>query len=86
MIEFVSGPPDSEWGSVRANMGRAEPWELNYFAIGNEVSCAALELLSSSPVRPYWLCVNMASCASQHLLMLGNAFSYVCQRQCWWPA
>lgn len=36
-IEFISGPPDSPWGSVRAAMGRPEPWALNYVAIGNEV-------------------------------------------------
>lgn len=41
LIEFVSGPADSEWGSVRNKMGRAKPWDLNYFAIGNEVSAAA---------------------------------------------
>lgn len=36
-IEFISGPPDSPWGSVRAAMGHPEPWALNYMAIGNEV-------------------------------------------------
>lgn len=36
-IEFISGPPNSTWGSVRAAMGRAEPWALKYVAIGNEV-------------------------------------------------
>ena len=46
MIEFVSGPADSDWGSLRAKMGRSEPWELNYFAIGNEVACSALSLAS----------------------------------------
>ncbi len=37
-IEFVSGPEESEWGGLRAKMGHPKPWELNYFAIGNEVS------------------------------------------------
>lgn len=37
LIEFASGPADSEWGSVRNKMGRSKPWDLNYFAIGNEV-------------------------------------------------
>ena len=37
LIEFVSGPVDTEWGSLRAKMGHPEPWEFNYFAIGNEV-------------------------------------------------
>lgn len=42
LIEFVSGPIESEWGSLRAKMGHPEPWQLNYFAIGNEVSCCIL--------------------------------------------
>ena len=36
-VEFISGPPDSQWGRLRAAMGRPEPWNLTYFAIGNEV-------------------------------------------------
>jgi alpha-L-arabinofuranosidase len=36
-VEFVSGPADSKWGSMRAAMGHADPWALNYLAIGNEV-------------------------------------------------
>ncbi|KAL3133328.1 aspartate-semialdehyde dehydrogenase-like protein, variant 2 [Trebouxia sp. C0009 RCD-2024] len=36
LIEFVTGPANSEWGSLRAKMGRSNPWPLNYFAIGNE--------------------------------------------------
>lgn len=36
-VEFVSGPADSKWGSVRASMGHPEPWSLNFLAIGNEV-------------------------------------------------
>ncbi|KAL4458046.1 hypothetical protein ABPG75_012911 [Micractinium tetrahymenae] len=35
-IEFITGPPNSTWGAVRAAMGRPEPWALNYVAIGNE--------------------------------------------------
>lgn len=35
-IEFITGPPHSRWGSVRAAMGRRRPWTLNYMAIGNE--------------------------------------------------
>ena len=37
-IEFITGSPNSTWGSVRANMGHPEPWGLRYVAIGNEVS------------------------------------------------
>jgi len=35
-IEFVTGSPESRWGSLRATMGHPEPWKLNYMAIGNE--------------------------------------------------
>ena len=34
----VTGAPDSRWGSLRARMGRVEPWALTYMGIGNEVS------------------------------------------------
>ena len=40
LIEFVSGPAESEWGSVRSQMGRSQAWDLKYFAIGNEVRTA----------------------------------------------
>ncbi|KAF3598723.1 hypothetical protein F2Q69_00038808 [Brassica cretica] len=35
-IEFSRGDANSTWGSVRAAMGRKEPFELKYVAIGNE--------------------------------------------------
>ena len=35
-IEFVTGPADSEWGALRAQLGHPEPFELNYVEIGNE--------------------------------------------------
>eukprot|EP00884_Botryococcus_braunii_P006062 jgi/Botrbrau1/15457/Bobra.43_2s0082.2 len=35
-IEFTNGGPGTTWGSLRAAMGRVEPWNLTYFAIGNE--------------------------------------------------
>lgn len=35
-IEYVSGPPDSEWGKRRAADGFAEPFPLHYVEIGNE--------------------------------------------------
>lgn len=38
-VEFIMGPPDSQWGAKRAAMGHPNPWNLTYFAIGNEV-CA----------------------------------------------
>ena len=36
-LEFITGPPDSKWGSLRAAMGHPEPWAIQYMAIGNEV-------------------------------------------------
>ena len=36
-LEFVRGNPESKWGSVRAQLGRQQPWPLKYVAIGNEV-------------------------------------------------
>ncbi|KAK6942091.1 Alpha-L-arabinofuranosidase, C-terminal [Dillenia turbinata] len=35
-LEFARGDPDSKWGSVRAAMGHPEPFDLRYFAVGNE--------------------------------------------------
>ncbi|KAI0377580.1 glycoside hydrolase family 51 protein [Hypomontagnella monticulosa] len=35
-IEFIRGPADSKWGSVRAELGHPEPWKLEYVEIGNE--------------------------------------------------
>ena len=39
-LEFITGAPDTKWGSVRAAMGHPEPWSINYMAIGNEVRLA----------------------------------------------
>ncbi|KAI1375488.1 glycoside hydrolase family 51 protein [Hypoxylon crocopeplum] len=35
-IEFIRGPADSKWGSVRAALGHPEPWTLRSVEIGNE--------------------------------------------------
>ncbi|KAL0282014.1 UNVERIFIED_CONTAM: Alpha-L-arabinofuranosidase 1 [Sesamum angustifolium] len=35
-IEFARGDPTSTWGSVRAEMGHAEPFDLRYVAVGNQ--------------------------------------------------
>lgn len=35
-IEFARGDADSKWGSVRAEMGHPEPFQLTHIAIGNE--------------------------------------------------
>lgn len=36
LIEFANGDSASEWGSVRAQMGHPEPFDLEYLGIGNE--------------------------------------------------
>ncbi|KAI4870152.1 glycoside hydrolase family 51 protein [Hypoxylon rubiginosum] len=35
-IEFIRGPADSKWGSVRAELGHPDPWKLQYVEVGNE--------------------------------------------------
>ncbi|KAI3806638.1 hypothetical protein L1987_22549 [Smallanthus sonchifolius] len=35
-IEFARGDPNSTWGSLRADMGHPEPFNLNHVAIGNQ--------------------------------------------------
>ena len=36
LIEFANGPVTSKWGSLRAQMGHPESFNLEYLAIGNE--------------------------------------------------
>ena len=36
LIEFANGPADSEWGSLRAEMGHPEPFGLEKIGLGNE--------------------------------------------------
>ncbi|MCF7802761.1 MAG: alpha-L-arabinofuranosidase [Candidatus Marinimicrobia bacterium] len=36
LIEFANGPADSEWGSVRAEMGHPEPFNMKMLGAGNE--------------------------------------------------
>ncbi len=36
LIEFANGSTKSKWGSVRAQMGHPEPFNLKYLGIGNE--------------------------------------------------
>ncbi len=36
LVEFALGETDTEWGSLRAEMGHPEPFDLRYLAIGNE--------------------------------------------------
>lgn len=36
LIEFATGDADTTWGALRVQMGHAEPFDLQYIAIGNE--------------------------------------------------
>lgn len=36
LVEYANGPADSKWGSVRAEAGHPEPFNLKYLGIGNE--------------------------------------------------
>ncbi|WP_030161504.1 alpha-L-arabinofuranosidase C-terminal domain-containing protein [Glycomyces sp. NRRL B-16210] len=36
LIEFANGPADSEWGSLRADMGHPEPFGITMIGLGNE--------------------------------------------------
>ncbi|OXU15229.1 alpha-L-arabinofuranosidase C-terminal domain-containing protein [Sedimentisphaera salicampi] len=36
LIEFANGDTDTEWGSVRAEMGHPEPFDMEYICLGNE--------------------------------------------------
>ncbi|EAW08967.1 putative alpha-L-arabinofuranosidase [Aspergillus clavatus NRRL 1] len=35
-LEYLTGPPNSTWGSLRAKHGREAPWSIEYVEIGNE--------------------------------------------------
>ena len=36
-VEYVNGPADSEWGSIRAKNGHPEPFGVKWWAVGNEM-------------------------------------------------
>lgn len=36
-LEYCNGPPDSEWGAVRARNGHPEPYGVRLWEIGNEI-------------------------------------------------
>jgi alpha-N-arabinofuranosidase len=37
MVEYLNGPAASEWGQKRAANGRAEPYGVKYWQVGNEI-------------------------------------------------
>ncbi len=51
-IEFISGPADSRWGAVRAQMGHPDPWSLTYIGVGNEVGIQWTALPKHPPCMP----------------------------------
>lgn len=68
LIEFVTGPANSEWGSLRAKMGRSNPWPLNYFAIGNEV----IHMLQPACMNTYYITL---AC---HAALSSSSFTLQC--------
>ncbi len=36
-VEYCNGPPDSQYGSLRAANGREQPYAVRYWSIGNEI-------------------------------------------------
>ena len=36
-VQYVNGPANSEWGAKRAKNGRREPWNVRWWAVGNEM-------------------------------------------------
>ena len=36
LIEFANGTADTKWGKIRCDIGHAEPFNLEYLAVGNE--------------------------------------------------
>jgi alpha-L-arabinofuranosidase len=41
MVEYLNGPAESEWGRKRAANGRAEPYGVKYWQVGNEITSSA---------------------------------------------
>ncbi len=37
LVEYLNGPPESEWGKKRAASGRPAPYGVKYWQVGNEV-------------------------------------------------
>jgi alpha-L-arabinofuranosidase len=37
LVEYVNGAPGTQWGAMRAANGRAEPYKVHYWNVGNEM-------------------------------------------------
>lgn len=37
MVEYLNGPPESDWGRKRASQGRPRPYAVKYWQVGNEI-------------------------------------------------
>ena len=58
LIEFANGDASTVWGGVRAKMGHAEPFGMEYLGIGNEeVGEAFFEKLQSDDPLDFWHCM-----------------------------
>ena len=40
-VEYCNGGPDTRWGRIRAENGHAEPYNVKYWNVGNEVYLSA---------------------------------------------
>jgi alpha-N-arabinofuranosidase len=40
LVEYLNGPPSSEWGARRAANGRPEPYGIRYWQVGNEIEAS----------------------------------------------
>ncbi|WP_169514123.1 alpha-L-arabinofuranosidase C-terminal domain-containing protein [Jonesia quinghaiensis] len=43
LIEFATGPTDSTWGAIRAELGHPEPFDMPYIGLGNEENTKTFE-------------------------------------------
>ena len=80
-IEFMAGSANSTWGSKRADMGRAQPWNLTYMAIGNEVHCHPP--LPLSQIVGKQLCVRRDSGTDWSKSHVPQAKTQLALRICW---
>ncbi len=53
LVEYLNGPTDSEWGSLRASQGFPEPLNVRFFEIGNEINQPHQWYYSWTAENPY---------------------------------
>ncbi|MFC1718742.1 alpha-L-arabinofuranosidase C-terminal domain-containing protein [Candidatus Poribacteria bacterium] len=82
-IEYCNGPADSRYGSIRAEMGHPEPFNVKYWQIGNEQAGEEYERVMVDYARAirdkYPDLVLLASYPSDNILFsLSDEVDYVC--------